>query len=58
MSGVPLAAVVLGHKNARTTERYAHLANEVVRQALEQATERIAEAVAPVAALLPAPSSR
>ena len=57
MSGVPLATVgaLLGHKNARTTERYAHLANDVVRQALEQATERIVEAVAPVAALPPAP---
>lgn len=55
MSGVPLATVgkLLGHKQARTTERYAHLANDVVRQALEQATERIVEAVGPVVAALP-----
>ena len=58
MSGVPLAVVgeLLGHKQARTTQRYAHLANNVVREALEQATERIVEAVTPVAALAPAPA--
>ena len=57
MSGVPLATVgkLLGHKQARTTERYAHLANDVVRQALEQATDRIVEASTPIAALPPAP---
>ena len=57
MSGVPLAVVgkMLGHKQAQTTQRYAHLANDVVRQALEQTTERIVEAVSPVAALAPAP---
>ena len=56
MSGVPLAVVgeLLGHKQARTTQRYAHLANNVVREGLEQATARIVEAVAPVAALSPA----
>lgn len=57
MCGVPLAVVgeLLGHKQARTTQRYAHLANHVVRQALELATDRIVEAVKPVAALAPAP---
>jgi integrase/transposase len=57
MSGVPLATVgkLLGHKQARSTERYAHLANDVIRQGLEQATSRIVEAVTPVAALPPAP---
>jgi integrase len=57
MSGVPLATVgkLLGHKQARSTERYAHLANDVIRQGLEQATERIVQAVTPVAALPPAP---
>jgi transposase len=57
MSGVPLATVgkLLGHKQARSTERYAHLANDVVRQGLEQATGRIVEAATPVAALPPAP---
>jgi len=56
MSGVPLAVVgeLLGHRQVRTTQRYAHLANHVVRQALEIATERIVEAVKPVAALAPA----
>ena len=56
MSGIPLAVVgeLLGHKTARTTQRYAHLANHVVRQALEVATSRIVAAVAPpVAALAP-----
>ena len=57
MSGVPLATVgkLLGHKHARSTERYAHLANDVVRQGLEQATDRIVEASTPIAALPPAP---
>ena len=57
MSGVPLAVVgeLLGHKQAQTTQRYAHLANHVVRQALERATDRIVDAVKPVAALAPAP---
>jgi len=55
MSGVPLAVVgeLLGHKTTRTTQRYAHLANHVVRQALEVATSRIVSAVTPVAALAP-----
>ena len=30
-----------GHKQARTTQRYAHLANHVVRQALEVATSLV-----------------
>ena len=57
MSGVPLATVgkLLGHKQARSTERYAHLANDVVRQGLEQATERIVSSIKPIAALPPAP---
>lgn len=57
MSGVPLAVVgeLLGHKHARTTQRYAHLANHVVREALEVATTRIVDAVKSVAALPPAP---
>ncbi len=57
MSGVPLAIVgaLLGHKQAQTTQRYAHLSNHVVRQALEIATDRIAAAAVPVAALGPPP---
>ena len=54
MSGVPLAVVgeLLGHKQARSTQRYAHLANYVVREGLERATTRIVQATevpAPVA---------
>jgi hypothetical protein len=43
MCGVPLAVVgaMLGHKHDRTTQRYAHLANDVVRDGLEAATDRI-----------------
>lgn len=43
MAGVPLAIVgeMLGHRNAATTQRYAHLADTVVRQALVTATRRI-----------------
>jgi len=41
--GVPLAVVgaMLGHKHDRTTQRYANLVNEVVRDGLEAATNRI-----------------
>ncbi|MCB9701879.1 MAG: tyrosine-type recombinase/integrase [Myxococcales bacterium] len=43
MAGVPLAIVgeLLGHRQASTTKRYAHLADHVVRDALETATQRI-----------------
>ncbi len=60
MCGVPLAVVgeMLGHKHARTTQRYAHLANHVVRQGLEAATARIVEATRPVAMLVPPPFER
>jgi hypothetical protein len=60
MSGVPLAVVgeFLGHKESRTTQRYAHLANHVVRQALEVATDRIVAASTPIAALRRPASSR
>jgi transposase len=57
MSGVPLAVVgeMLGHKHARTTQRYAHLANHVVRQGLEVTTVAIVGASGPVAMLEPPP---
>ena len=60
MCGVPLAVVgeMLGHKHARTTQRYAHLANHVVRQGLEAATDRIVAASHPVAMLPPPPFER
>jgi hypothetical protein len=60
MCGVPLAVVgeMLGHKHARTTQRYAHLANHVVRQGLEAATDRIVAATRPVPMLEPPPFER
>jgi len=60
MCGLPLAVVgeMLGHKDDRTTKRYAHLANHVVRQGLEAATDRIVAASRPVAALTPPPFER
>ena len=46
MAGVPLAIVgeMLGHKQPRTTKRYAHLSNSVVRDALETTARRISAA--------------
>jgi len=45
-SGAPLAVVgkVLGHTQASTTQRYAHLADDALRIALERGAERIAAA--------------
>ena len=60
MCGVPLAVVgaMLGHKHDRTTQRYAHLANDVVRDGLEAATDRIVGATRGVAMLTPPPFER
>ena len=46
MGGVPLAIVgeMLGHRQVSTTKRYAHLANRVVREALEQTASSIVKA--------------
>lgn len=54
MSGVPLAIVgeMLGHKQPSTTQRYAHLSDRVVRDALEHTTRRIAEATFTIPAAL------
>jgi len=54
MSGVPLAVVgeMLGHKQPSTTQRYAHLSDRVVREALEHTTRRIAEATFSIPASL------
>ncbi|MBK7829341.1 tyrosine-type recombinase/integrase [Nannocystis sp.] len=57
MGGVPLAIVgeMLGHRQPSTTKRYAHLANRVVREALEHTADRIVEASKPLPALPVAP---
>ena len=46
MGGAPLAVVgeMLGHRQPNTTKRYAHLANSVVREALENTVGRIVAA--------------
>ena len=49
---------MLGHKHDRTTQSYAHLANDVVRQGLDAATNRIVSATMPVAMLAPPPFVR
>jgi integrase len=51
MAGVPLAIVgeLLGHRQPSTTKRYAHLADHVVRDALETATQRMLDAGRPSA---------
>jgi len=57
MGGVPLAIVgeMLGHRQPNTTKRYAHLANRVVREALEHTAGRIVEASSTSRALPVAP---
>lgn len=46
MGGVPLAVIgkILGHRQPTTTQRYAHLSDRVVRDAIEQTSNRIADA--------------
>jgi integrase len=46
-SGVPLAVVgeMLGHREARTTSRYAHIRNDALRLAAETVAKAVAEAV-------------
>jgi site-specific recombinase XerD len=43
MAGVPLAIVgkLLGHKNSKTTERYAHIGQDPIRAAGELVASRI-----------------
>ncbi|MFY0537856.1 tyrosine-type recombinase/integrase [Nannocystis pusilla] len=57
MGGVPLAVVgkLLGHRQASTTERYAHIADKVVQDAVEHTAARIADAVKPALVLPPPP---
>ena len=55
MGGVPLAIVgeMLGHREPATTKRYAHLADRVVREAIEHTTGRIVAAQETVTLALP-----
>jgi transposase len=55
MGGVPLAIVgeMLGHREPATTKRYAHLADRVVREAIEHTTGRIVAAEQTVTLALP-----
>ncbi len=57
MGGVPLAIVgeMLGHRQPSTTKRYAHLANRVVREALEHTAGIIVAATNTARALPVAP---
>ena len=57
MGGVPLAIVgeMLGHRQPSTTKRYAHLANRVVREALEYTAGIIVAATTTAPALPVAP---
>ena len=57
MGGVPLAIVgeMLGHRQPSTTKRYAHLANRVVREALEHTAGIIVAATTTAPALPVAP---
>jgi hypothetical protein len=66
MGGVPLAIIgkILGHRQPTTTQRYAHLSDRVVRDAIEQTSNRITDAAQPAqpttpgAAPLQAPHQR
>jgi integrase len=43
---LPLIGELLGHKQAATTQRYAHLSNDPVKQAAEKVSEAVAAAMA------------
>ena len=46
MNGVPLEVVgkMLGHRNYRTTQRYAHIADQVLREAVNLTSRTIVDA--------------
>jgi integrase len=56
MGGVPLAIIgkILGHRQPTTTQRYAHLSDRVVRDAIEQTSNRITDAAQPTQPTTPA----
>ena len=45
LSGLPIIGKLLGHSNAKTTERYAHLAVDPLRRATDAIGNRIAKAM-------------
>ena len=51
MNGIDLLTVgkILGHSNYQTTERYAHLADEAVRNSFNRVSGMMAGAIAPTA---------
>jgi len=57
MGGVPLAIIgkILGHRQPTTTQRYTHLSDRVVRDAIEQTSNRITDAAQPAQPPTPAP---
>ena len=57
MGGVPLAIIgkILGHRQPSTTQRYAHLSDRVVRDAIELTSARISEST-PTPSAAPAPA--
>ncbi len=58
MGGVPLAIIgkILGHRQPTTTQRYAHLSDRVVRDAIEQTSNRITDAAQPAQPITPEPA--
>jgi site-specific recombinase XerD len=43
--GLPLVGALLGHRNVKTTQRYAHIANDPARRAAETIGTTIAAAL-------------
>jgi len=60
MDGVPLEVVgkMLGHRNYRTTQRYAHIADTALREAVNRTSKTIVRAARGKAKPQPAPNTR
>ncbi len=56
--GLPIIGKLLGHTQARTTQRYAHLADDPLREAAEKITTVIANAGKPGADVIPVRGNR